>query len=107
MGKFGGFQGGMPNMANLMKQAQKMQQDLQKKQEEAANMEFKAVSGGGAVTVVATGDRVIKEIIIKEDVIDKDDIDMLQDLILVAVNDCLTQIANYLEDGLGSLNGLM
>ena len=64
MAKFGGFPGGMGNMQQLMKQAQKMQADLQRKQEEAANTEFEVSAGGGAVVVKATGAKEIKEIII-------------------------------------------
>ena len=63
MAKFGGFPGGMGNMQQLMKQAQKMQADLQRKQEEAANTDFEVSAGGGAVVVKATGAKEIKEIL--------------------------------------------
>ena len=109
MGRFGGFQGGMPNMQNLMKQAQKMQADLAKKQEEAANTEFEVSAGGGAVTVKATGAKEIKEIIIKKEVVDPDDVEMLQDLVLTAVNEAIRKADDMMADGLGGLNipGLM
>ena len=109
MGRFGGFQGGMPNMQNLMKQAQKMQADLAKKQEEAANTEFEVSAGGGAVTVKATGAKEIKEIIIKKEVVDPEDVEMLQDLVLTAVNEALRKADDMMADGLGGLNipGLM
>lgn len=109
MGKFGGFPGGMGNMQNLMKQAQKMQKDLEKKQVEAANTEFETTSGGGAVTVKATGAKEIKEIIIKKEVVDPDDVEMLQDLVLTAVNEALRKADEYMQDGLGnfSIPGLM
>ena len=109
MAKFGGFPGGMGNMQNLMKQAQKMQADLQKKQEEAANTEFEVSAGGGAVTVKATGAKEIKEIIIKKEVVDPDDVEMLQDLVLTAVNEALRKADDMMQEGLGGLNipGLM
>lgn len=104
MGKFGGFGGGMPNMQNLMKQAQKMQQDMQRKQEEVATKEVETSAGGGAVIVKATGDKVIKEIIIKKEVVDKDDVEMLQDLILTAVNEALNKADSMMKNELGGLN---
>ena len=82
MARFGGFPGGgMGNMQQIMKQAQKMQADLQKKQEEAANTEFEVSAGGGAVVVKATGAKEIKEILIKKEVVDPDDVEMLQVLV--------------------------
>jgi len=109
MAKFGGFPGGMGNMQQLMKQAQKMQADLQRKQEEAANTEFEVSAGGGAVLVKATGAKEIKEIIIKKEVVDPDDVEMLQDLVLTAVNEALRKADDMMQDGLGGLNipGLM
>ena len=109
MAKFGGFPGGMGNMQQLMKQAQKMQADLQRKQEEAANTEFEVSAGGGAVVVKATGAKEIREIIIKKDVVDPDDVEMLQDLVLTAVNEALRKADDMMQDGLGGLNipGLM
>jgi len=110
MGKFGGFPGGgMGNMQNLMRQAQKMQAELQKKQEEAASTEFEVSAGGGAVTVKATGAKEIREIIIKKEVVDPDDVEMLQDLILTAVNEALRKADDMMNEGLGGLNipGLM
>lgn len=109
MAKFGGFPGGMGNMQNLMRQAQKMQADLQKKQEEAANTEFEVSAGGGAVTVKATGAKEIKEIIIKKEVVDPEDVEMLQDLVLTAVNEALRKADDMMQEGLGGLNipGLM
>ena len=109
MAKFGGFPGGMGNMQNLMRQAQKMQAEMQKKQEEAANTEFETSAGGGAVVVKATGAKEIKEIIIKKEVVDPDDVEMLQDLVLTAVNEALRKADDMMQDGLGGLNipGLM
>lgn len=109
MAKFGGFPGGMGNMQNLMRQAQKMQAEMQKKQEEAANTEFETSAGGGAVVVRATGAKEIKEIIIKKEVVDPDDVEMLQDLVLTAVNEALRKADDMMQEGLGGLNipGLM
>ena len=103
MGKYGAFPG-MGNMQNLMKQAQKMQADLQRKQEEAANTEFEVSAGGGAVVVKATGAKEIKEIIIKKEVVDPDDVEMLQDLVLTAVNEALNKADSMMQAELGSLN---
>lgn len=109
MGKFGGFPGGMGNMQNLMKQAQKMQKDLEQKQAEAQNTEFEVSVGGGAVTVKATGAKEIKEIVIKKEVVDPEDVEMLQDLVLTAVNEALKKADDIMQDGLGGLSipGLM
>lgn len=110
MARFGGFPGGgMGNMQQLMKQAQKMQADLQKKQEEAANTEFEVSAGGGAVVVKATGAKEIKEIIIKKEVVDPDDVEMLQDLVLTAVNEALRKADDMMQEGLEGFNipGLM
>ena len=109
MAKFGGFPGGMGNMQNLMRQAQKMQAEMQKKPEEAANTEFETSAGGGAVIVKATGAKEIKEIIIKKEVVDPDDVEMLQDLVLTAVNEALRKADDMMQEGLGGLNipGLM
>lgn len=110
MAKFGGFPGGgMGNMQNLMKQAQKMQADLQKKQEEVGKKEIETSAGGGAVIVRATGEKVIKEIIIKPEVVDKEDVEMLQDLILTAVNEALSKADSMMQSELGGFNipGLM
>ena len=87
----GGFGGGM-NLQNLARQAQKMQEEMLKKQEELEAKEFTASVGGGAVKVVMTGDRQIKELEIKPVVVDADDIETLQDLVIAGVNDVLSQI---------------
>lgn len=82
----GGFPGG-GNMNNLLKQAQKLQADMEKTQEELGNKILEASSGGGAVKVTATGKKEIKSVQINPDVLD--DVDMLQDLVLTAVNEAL------------------
>lgn len=104
MAKFGGFPGGMGSMQNMIKQAQKMQKEMQTKQEEVAKKEIETSAGGGAVVVKATGDKKIKEIIVKKEVVDPEDVEMLQDLILTAVNEALNQADSMMQAELGALN---
>lgn len=91
MSKRGGFPGGMGgfggmNMNNLMKQAKKMQEDMEKSQAELASKDFEATAGGGAISVKVSGEKIIKEIKIQKDVVDPDDVEMLEDLILTCVS---------------------
>ena len=81
-----------------------MQEELQQKQEEVALKEIETSAGGGAVVVKATGDKVIKEIIIKKEVVDPDDVEMLQDLVLTAVNEALSKADSMMQSELGSFN---
>ena len=104
MAKFGGFPGGMENMQNLLKQAQKMQKEMTEKQEEVAKKEIETSAGGGAVVVKATGDKVIKSITIKKEVVDPDDVEMLQDLVLTAVNEALSKADSMMQSEMGSFN---
>ena len=83
---------GMGNMGNMMKQMQKMQKKMMQAQDELFEMVFEATAGGGMVTVKANGKKEILDVEIKEEVVDPDDIDMLQDLILAATNDVLKQV---------------
>ena len=87
MGKRGGFPGGMGgfggmNINQLMKEAKKMQADMEKSQEELTAKDFEATAGGGAVYVRVSGAKVIKEIKLQQDVVDPEDVEMLQDLLL-------------------------
>ena len=114
MSKRGGFPGGMGgfggmNMNNLMKQAKKMQEEMQKSQEELSSKEFDSTAGGGAISVKVTGEKVIKEIKIKPDVVDPDDVEMLEDLILTCVNEALRKVDSAQSQELGKFNipGLM
>jgi len=105
MGKnFGGFGG---NMNNLLKQAQKMQQDMLKAQEELKEKIVEVTSGGGAVKVIVTGKKEIKEIIISPEVVNKEDIEMLQDLIIAAVNEALRKAEELASSEIGKLTGGM
>lgn len=95
------MRGGMGNMGNMMKQMQKMQKKMQKAQEELQEMEFTATAGGGMVTVVANGSKQITDVKIKEEVVDPDDVEMLQDLILAATNEVLKQVDDKTNETMG------
>lgn len=101
----GGFGGG--NMGNLMKQAQKMQKDMAKVQEELQEKSVEATAGGGAIKVTATGKKEIKEIIIKPEVVDPEDVEMLQDLILAAVNEALRKADEMVNSEMSKITGGM
>jgi nucleoid-associated protein EbfC len=97
----------MKGMGNLMKQAQKLQSKMLKLQEELADRTVETSSGGGMVTVVANGRQQIVEIRIEKEVIDPDDAEMLQDLILAAVNDALGKSQEMVSEEMGKLTGGM
>ncbi len=101
----GGFGGG--NMNNLMKQAQKMQKDMEKAQQELEGKTVEVSVGGGAISIVATGKKEIKEIVIKPEVVDPDDVEMLQDLILSAVNEALRKADELANSEMGKVTGGM
>ncbi len=94
---------GMPNMGNLMKQAQQFQAKMAKMQEELGEKTIEASAGGGMVSVVANGRQEIISISIETEVIDPEDAEMLQDLILAAVNDALTRAKNMMNEEMGKL----
>lgn len=109
MAKRGGFPGGMGgfgglNMNQLMKEAKKMQADMEKSQDELATKEFETTAGGGAVYVKVSGNKVIKEIKITKDVVDPDDVEMLEDLILTSVNEALRKVDEAQSASLGKFN---
>ena len=114
MAKRGGFPGGaMPgNMNNLMKQAQKMQRQMEENQKALEEKIFTASVGGGAVEVSVSGKREVTKVSLKEEAVDPDDIEMLEDMILAATNEALRQVdeesanaMNKLTGGLGGLGG--
>ena len=111
MGKRGGFPGnfGGMNINNLMKQAKKMQADIEKSQEEISAKDFEATAGGGAVKVTVSGAKVIKELVIKPEVVDPEDVEMLQDLIITCVNEALRKVDEEQANSMGKFNipGLM
>ncbi len=95
----------MKGMGNIMKQAQKLQSKMAKMQEELADKTVEATSGGGMVKVTANGRQQITSINIEQEVVDPDDVDMLQDLILAAVNDALDKSQEMVSSQMGKLTG--
>ncbi|WP_420875149.1 YbaB/EbfC family nucleoid-associated protein [Pseudalkalibacillus hwajinpoensis] len=93
--------GGGGNMNNMMKQMQKMQKDMAKAQEELKDKIVEGSAGGGMVVVKANGHKEILEVIVKEEVVDPDDIDMLQDLVLAATNDALRNVDELVNKDMG------
>ena len=106
-----GFGGGMMpgggNMNNLLKQAQKMQENMQKAQQELESKEVEASVGGGAGTVKVNGKKEVIDITIKPEVVDPDDIEMLQDLVLSAVNQALRNIDDIQASQMSKVTGGM
>lgn len=94
-----GMRGG--NMQNMMKQMQKMQKKMAEAQEELGEKRVEGTAGGGMVTVIVTGHKEIVDVIIKPEVVDPDDIDMLQDLVLAATNDALKKAEELTNQTMG------
>ncbi len=107
MSKRGGFPGGGGNMGAMMKQAQKMQAELARAQEEIKDMTFEATAGGGMVKVVANGDMTVDSIVIDPEAVDPEDVDMLQDMVLAAVNEALRGMSDVSAQRLNSVTGGM
>jgi DNA-binding YbaB/EbfC family protein len=107
MPKRGGFPGGgVPgNMTNLMKQAQKMQRQMEEQTKEMEAKEYTVAAGGGAVGVTVTGKREIIKIKLAEEVVDPDDIEMLEDLITAAVNEAIRKVDEESEASMSKLTG--
>ncbi len=109
MGKYKGFAGsGMNqnrNMSNVVKQAQKMQEEMEKVQAELEEKTVEASSGGGMVTVQANGKKEILSIKIQPDAVDPEDVETLEDLVLVAVNDAIKQADDMMAEGMGAITG--
>lgn len=101
----GGFGGG--NINNLMKQAQKLQKEMAQAQRELEEKEFEASVGGGAVLVKVNGKKEVLSIKIKEEVVDPDDVEMLEDLVLSAVNEALKKAEDETANKMGKLTGGM
>lgn len=95
------------DMKKMMKQAQRMQAELAKAQDEIKDMEFEATAGGGMVKVVATGDMAIKSIVIDPEAVDPEDVDLLQDMVLAAVNEALRGMSDVSAQRLNSVTGGM
>ena len=114
MAKRGGFPGGMGgfggmNINSLMKEAKKMQADLEKSQNELAVREFEASAGGGAVTIRVNGQKQVLDLKLQKDVVDPDDVEMLQDLIVTCLNQAFKQVDDAQSASMGKYNipGLM
>ena len=103
----GGFRGGFPggNQMNMMKQAQKMQQDFMKMQQELESTRFEFSAGGGAVKATIVGTRQIESIVIDPEVVDPDDVEMLQDMVLAAVNGALKLADDKTNQAMAKLQG--
>ena len=103
----GGFGGGMGNMNNLMKQAQKMQKQMEDTTKEIEAMEVTATAGGGAVEVTVSGKKEVTMIKLDEEVVDKDDIEMLEDLIMAATNEALRKMEEISQSQMAKITGGM
>ena len=104
----GGFPGGMGmpgNRGNLMKQAQKMQRQMEESQKALEEAEFTAKAGGGAVEVTVSGKKLIKSIKLQEEIVDPDDIETLEDSIVAAVNEALKQVDEASSSSMSKLTG--
>lgn len=105
-GGFPGMMGGA-NMQQLARQAQKLQQQMAKMQEELDAREFEATSGGGMVTAKVNGKRELLALTIKPEAVDPDDVEMLEDMVMAAVNEALRTAADTVEREMGKLTGGM
>ncbi|MCL2580261.1 MAG: YbaB/EbfC family nucleoid-associated protein [Oscillospiraceae bacterium] len=100
-----GYGGGPSNMNDMIKQAQKMQELMAQKQEELAERTFEASSGGGAVSVTVNGSKMLTDIVIKPEVVDPEDVEMLSDLIIAAVNEALRTADEETNKEMESITG--
>ena len=106
MSRRGGFSGGMPgNMNNLMKQAQRMQRQMEESQKELAEKEFTATAGGGAVEITVSGSKEITKVHIDPDAVDPDDVEMLEDMIVAAANEAMKKVDEETQKAMGGLTG--
>lgn len=105
MAKRGGFPGMPGNMNNLMKQAQKMQKQMEQMQEELEQRTVEATAGGGAVTAVVSGKKELMEVKINPEVVDEEDVEMLEDLIVAAVNEALRKADEMVNNEMSKLTG--
>ncbi len=107
MAKRGGYPGGMMpgNMNNLMKQAQRMQRQMEETTKELESKEFTASAGGGAVEVTVNGKKEVLSVKLSEEVVDPDDIEMLQDLIVAATNEALRKMEEESQSQMSKITG--
>ena len=97
--------GGAQNMNAMIRQAQKMQDEITTLQEDIENREFSATSGGGAVSVVVTGKKIIKSLTINKEVVYPEDVEMLQDLVISAINEAVNQVESTTETEMSKITG--
>lgn len=97
--------GGAQNMNAMIRQAQKMQDEITTLQEDIEDRDFTATSGGGAVSVVVTGKKTIKSLTIDKEVVDPEDIEMLQDLVISAINEAVNQVETTTEAEMSKITG--
>ena len=102
-----GMGGGPSNMQSMLKQAQKMQEDMARVQEELAETTYTATSGGGMVTATVDGAHELKELTIQPDAVDPDDVEMLGDLVMAAVNEAIRKAVADSEQKMGAVTGGM
>lgn len=105
-GGFGGFGGGA-NMQQLMRQAQKMQQDMEKAQQELADTQLEASAGGGMVICTVTGMKEIVSLKINPEIVDPDDVEMLEDTVLAAVREAVAKAEELYKNKMGAIAGGM
>ena len=103
---FGGFGGGA-NMQQLMRQAQKLQEQMAKAQEDLDAREFSAQAGGGMVSVTVSGKRELKSLVIKPECVDPEDVEMLQDMVIAAVNEAVRAAMEDMSSSMGKITGGM
>ena len=107
MGNFGRFGGGQPNMQALMRQAQKMQEEALQAQKEVEESEVEGVASNGLVTLSMNGNKEVLSLNIDPSIVDPDDVEMLEDLIIVAINDASAKIEKIRSEKMGKFGGLM
>ena len=97
--------GGPGNMQGMLKQAQKMQDDMAQKQAELDEQEYSAIAGGGMVECVVTGKHEVKSVKIKPEAVEPDDVEMLEDMVMAAVNEAIRQAQTTSDEAMGALSG--
>lgn len=100
-----GYGSNAQNMNSMIKQAQKMQEEMEKAQEEIKAKEYSTTVGGGVVEIAMTGDKILKSITLKPEVVDPEDIETLQDLIVSGVNEVLRQVESETEEKMNAISG--
>ncbi len=103
----GGMNFGGGNMQQMLRQAQKMQADMEKEQSEINDATFEGTSGGGAVKIIMKGDKTVESVEIKPEVVDPDDVEMLQDLIVAAFNDGASKVDAETEERMGKYSAAL